>query len=85
MLKIDSPWNKDQIESLNIFQVNGMFHPFTCGGNRGDEAHKQYARDHNQSDWGILVATEDGWICPVCGYKQNWAHDFMAQSTSQKD
>ncbi len=25
-----------------------------------------------------LIATKDGWICPVCGYEQNWAHSFMA-------
>ena len=24
-----------------------------------------------------LIATKDGWICPVCGYTQNWAHSFM--------
>lgn len=24
-----------------------------------------------------LVATNDGWICPVCDYKQKWAHGFM--------
>lgn len=26
-----------------------------------------------------LIATNNGWICPVCDYKQNWAHDFMAK------
>jgi hypothetical protein len=26
-----------------------------------------------------LVATESGWICTVCDYKQNWAHGFMAK------
>ena len=24
-----------------------------------------------------LLATSQGWVCPVCGYKQDWAHDFM--------
>jgi len=24
----------------------------------------------------MLIATENGWICPVCDYKQDWAHDF---------
>lgn len=24
-----------------------------------------------------LIATEKGWVCPVCDYTQNWAHDFM--------
>jgi hypothetical protein len=26
-----------------------------------------------------LIATENGWICPVCDYKQGWAHSFMAE------
>lgn len=26
-----------------------------------------------------LIATNDGWICPVCDYKQKWAHKFMAE------
>jgi len=25
-----------------------------------------------------LIATEGGWICPVCDYTQNWAHPFSA-------
>jgi hypothetical protein len=24
-----------------------------------------------------LVATLSGWICPTCGYRQDWAHTFM--------
>lgn len=26
-----------------------------------------------------LIATENGWVCPVCDYKQDWAHSFMAK------
>lgn len=26
-----------------------------------------------------LIATEEGWHCPVCSYKQKWAHGFMAK------
>lgn len=33
------------------------------------------AASFNQTN---LVATEDGWICPVCTYTQKWAHNFMA-------
>lgn len=32
-----------------------------------------------------LIATEDGWICPACDYKQNWAHDFMADKNQILD
>lgn len=44
-------------------------HPFTCG-NRGD--HPTIAGDK-----GILVPTTRGWICPICDYTQDWAHDHM--------
>ena len=77
MEKIESPWIEEQVQALNAFQNLNSFHPFTCGGDRGDEAHKKYAKEHNQSDWGILEATENGWVCPVCGYTQNWAHGVM--------
>lgn len=59
----------EQVASLNEYQKSGTFHPFTCGGNRTDE--------HHLDGEGILVATEDGWICPYCDYKQDWAHEWM--------
>src|SRR5260221_67572 len=66
------PWKQKQIDALNAYQMSGMFHPFTCGsGNRTDEKHLD--------GQGILEATADGWICPFCDYKQDWAHEFMAQ------
>jgi len=46
-----------------------QMHPFTCG-NRDD--HPEIAGDK-----GVLVPTTRGWICPICDYTQDWAHDFM--------
>jgi len=46
--------------------LNERFHPATCGGNRSDDAHKRYAEEHGESDYGILV----NGVCPVCGWKQ---------------
>lgn len=74
---IYAPWNQDQIASLNAYQKSCCMHPFTCGNNRGDQAHREYAAKQEDIDWGILTATENGWVCPVCGYTQNWAHTFM--------
>lgn len=51
-----------EIDALNRFQHSGQFHPYTCGGNRTDENHKDRE--------GILVATADGWVCPYCEYRQ---------------
>lgn len=56
----------EQVRELNEHQQNDQFHPYTCGGNRIDENHLDGE--------GILVATEYGWICPYCDYKQGWAH-----------
>ncbi|MGG2339446.1 hypothetical protein ACE4ZU_26370, partial [Salmonella enterica] len=59
----------------------------TCGGNRHDDAHKKYAEENGDRDLGVLVATENGLICPVCGYTQNWVHGFIAsgETNPQKE
>ena len=59
----------DEIKSINAFQKSGRFHPFTCGGDRTDEYHLDGE--------GVLVATEEGFICPYCVYKQDWCHSWM--------
>jgi hypothetical protein len=59
----------EEVESLNAYQISGAFHPFTCGGDRTD-------KDHHDGE-GLLIATEDGWHCPFCEYRQQWAYDFM--------
>ncbi len=64
-----SVFTPEEVISLNEYQNSGAFHPFTCGGDRTDDQHLDGE--------GLLVATEAGWICPYCGYTQNWAHEFM--------
>lgn len=64
-MKVHAPFNKTQIKNLQDYQLNNLFHPFTClyrGTHTGD---------------GILVPTKDGMICEDCGYIQDWVHDFM--------
>jgi len=73
---ITAPWTDEQVRHLNEQQNDGRFHPYTCGGSRMDEAHMAYAKQ-NGGDHGQLVATKDGWICPVCGYRQK---TFMARA-----
>ena len=53
---------KEEVDALNEYQKSGKFHPYTCGGNRTDEKHLD--------GQGILIATEDGWVCPYCEYRQ---------------
>lgn len=71
------PWTPAQVVALNRYQHTEPYHPFTCGNDRGDAQHVRYAETHGHTDYGILVATENGWKCPVCNYTQYWAHDFM--------
>jgi hypothetical protein len=52
----------EEIEKLNAYQKNPRVHPMTCGNNRTDEKHLDGE--------GVLVATENGWICPYCDYRQ---------------
>lgn len=76
--RIEAPFTPEQVVALNHYQRHGLLHPFTCGGDREDVAHKRYAREHGDSDTGLLVAATAGWHCPACAYRQNWAHAFMA-------
>lgn len=45
-------------------------HPFTC-------ANRSEGHPFRDGDYGVLVATVDGWTCPDCDYTQDWAHTFM--------
>lgn len=78
MAIVTAPWTEEQVAALNAWQAGTHYHPFTCGGARMDEAHVAYQRKHG-GDYGQLVAGPDGWRCPVCGYRQNWAHGHMAE------
>lgn len=66
-------WTQEQCDALNRYQHEGRFHPYTCGNDRADTAHREYADKHGDPDWGLLVATPDGWRCPVCDYRQSTA------------
>lgn len=70
MEKVLAPFSETQVESLNGYQKSGVGHPFTCAY-RGDGSHPYNA---------VLIATEDGWICPHCPYTQNWAHTEMTDN-----
>ena len=46
-----------EVDAINKYQKDGMFHPLTCCGHNGCKR-----SDNNE---GILHATEEGLICPV--------------------
>lgn len=60
--RIRPPWDQATVDGLNRWQARRDFHPFTCGN----------------GDGGELVAQADGWHCPLCDYRQDWAWGFMA-------
>ncbi len=63
-MKLRAPFSADTVIRLNAYQQSRAFHPFTCGGTCGGRS--------------VLVAQEQGWVCPSCDYTQDWAHNFMA-------
>lgn len=63
-----APWSQEQAQSANEFQASGVFQPFRCP-NTDVDPHPVSA--------GLLVGSREGWTCSDCGYRQNWAHQFM--------
>lgn len=86
-----APWSPEQVENLRKFQSCGWVHQFTCC--RGDEStpsckRRESARlrfdegkevPYTDENEGVLIPTEDGWLCPCGEYRQNWAHESMIQ------
>lgn len=64
-----APWTDEEVAALNEWQASGKFHPYTCGKCRNRDG---------------LLATNDGWICPTCDYKQDWAHGFSMKKDGMK-
>ena len=60
--------NKEQIDKLNEFQESGRFHPLTCCSYDGC--------DRSKNDWGVLVATEEKWVCPCGRYSQEYGSEL---------
>lgn len=67
---IKAPFTPEQVEALNNWQKAGIYHPYICGN-------EQCCQD--------LIATEQGWTCPCCDYKQNWAHNVAVKSSTQEE
>ena len=78
-----SPFNKpipNFIEKMNIMQRCGRFHPLTCNSNHADCKRSQSYSKRNEGETvpfsheneGVLIATEEGWVCPCGNYKQKF-------------
>lgn len=61
---MEAPFTDKQVKELNELQQDSRFHGYTCNGCVRSE----------ENNWGKLIATKDGWICPCGKYKQTWTH-----------
>jgi hypothetical protein len=66
-----APWTEDQVASLNAYQADPPFHPYTCFFDGGIQ-HGDLGSETR------LVAHADGWHCPECSYTQDWAQSSLA-------
>lgn len=64
----DEPLSDTEIKEWEN-KLMSQRHPLTCGGDRGDQAHRDYQATHG-GDLGELVKSDSGLVCPVCGWKQ---------------
>lgn len=67
-------WTAEQVEMLKARQADTTMHPYTCGGDRSDRAHRFHAEESCE-EAGSLYPTMRGWICPACDYRQFWSHE----------
>jgi hypothetical protein len=73
---LKKPFTEEQCKKINEFQKSGKFHPLTC-----DRKHKNCEVNNMNEDRqdGVLIATEDGLICPCGKYKQNSINSFILE------
>jgi hypothetical protein len=74
--KIAPPWDPETVDALNAYQAEAPMHPFTCP--HRDAGHPVLVQDR---DRGVLTATEKGWVCQDCDYRQGWAWPWMADNS----
>jgi hypothetical protein len=62
---VHAPWSDEQVANLNRWQQCDHVHPFTC------------PNEHTEANTVALFAHRSGWMCPLCDYRQDWAHAMM--------
>lgn len=75
MERVEAPFTKEQLENIKNFQNGGGFHPFTCCSPKNISECQRVSGENE----GILIPTEQGFVCPCGKYKQNWCHKFMTE------
>lgn len=79
--------NKEQIDLLKERQQNDLLHPFTCCSPSDIPECKRKLSyklrwdgnkdiPYSDENEGILIPTEDGWVCPCGKYKQEYRNEI---------
>lgn len=58
----------EEVERLNKEQKRNDRHPYTCDRRSKECEVNQTPREKD----GVLIATENGWVCPCGKYKQDY-------------
>ena len=67
--RIKAPFTDEQVERINKFQNSRTFHPYTCMG--------AYCNRSKATNGGILIAKNEGLVCPCGKYQQYECNSFM--------
>jgi hypothetical protein len=70
LTKMNKKFTPEEVERLNKEQKRNDRHPYTCDRKAKECEVNQKPRDHEKD--GVLIATENGWICPCGKYKQDY-------------
>ena len=87
MHKTQDPFSPLQVDNLNQSQVSlTSFNPFTCPNRSEGVVYSEWSTDYSAATHskeggyrGLLIATDSGWVCPHCGYTQDWAPTSVAE------
>lgn len=64
---VKAPFTEDQVRIIGELQSRVRYgHPYTCR-RRTDSPHQV-----RNGDTGVLDVSRDGFVCPDCGYVQDW-------------
>lgn len=61
-------WSDEKVDLLKYRQEKAEFHPYTC-----DRSSVNCQVKFNEGD-GVLIPTNEGWVCPCGNYRQFWSH-----------
>lgn len=70
LIQMNKKITPEEVERLNTEQKRNDRHPYTCDRRSKKCEVNQTPRDYKKD--GVLIATENGWVCPCGKYKQNY-------------